>query len=466
MEGKVSKKKTKETGKENILKIVLYILIIVLISLISFGGIIVKNKNKFANVLPDYILGSELSGTRNVVIKVDDSTETKTFDADGNEVSETTSDEDSEAQETTTKEIPVNDESVLTYENYQKSKDIVLQRLKYMEVDYYEIKFDEATGTIYLEIPENEYTDYMAQYSVTKGEFKIADNETGEVLLTNSNIKKASPQYYTDSTGTNVYLNIEFDKNSKEKLKEISNTYVKTTDDEGNETEKKVDISIDSENIMSTSFEEEMTDGVIQIRIGVGTDTATINQYIQQAQNIAVLLNTDHMPISYKMEVNRFVYSDISSNTIKFLVIALSVIAALLVIYMIFKYGKTGLLGTFASIGFLSILLIIIRYANVQLTLSGIMTIFISFVAEYCILMHVFKAYCKEQDEESRAVEMKNSIKASYEILIPLGIIAICFALASWEPVFSIGMVLFWSIIEMLVYNIVSIKIICGKEGR
>ena len=463
-------KKTNKLNKKSIftkrgLEITLYITLIILVSLISFGGIYVKNKNKMSNKLPAYILGTDINGARNIVIKVDKSTETKTYDANGNEVNNTTS-ENTTKEGTTTKEVPVNDDSVLTVDNYQKARDIVIERLKYMDVPYYEVKFNESDGTIYLEVPENTNTDYIAQYCITKGAFKITDNDTGDALLTNSDIKKASVKYSTNTNGTSVYLEIQFNKEGTNKLKDITNTYVKTTDSNGNEVTKKVKMALDSETIMTTSFDEEIADGKMQLSLGTSTDSNTIQSYAKQASNVAVLLNTEAMPVTYKMDINRFVYSDITANTLKIIIIVLTSIAALMLVYMIIKYKKTGILGAITIVGFMAILLILIRYTNVSVSLVGIFAIAVSFIIEYLIFMNIFKTYVKKMDKESKNKTMKHAINVSYETIIPMIIIGVTFALTKWEPIYSTGMILFWGAIDMLIYNFITIKIICGKEGK
>ena len=55
---------------QKILNVVLVILIIVLVSVISFGGIYYKDKNKMSNHLPDYIMGTDLKGYRQVSLCV------------------------------------------------------------------------------------------------------------------------------------------------------------------------------------------------------------------------------------------------------------------------------------------------------------------------------------------------------------------------------------------------------------
>ena len=48
------------------LKRTLIILVIILLALISFGGIFIQKTKFVENILPEFKLGAELSGTRNI----------------------------------------------------------------------------------------------------------------------------------------------------------------------------------------------------------------------------------------------------------------------------------------------------------------------------------------------------------------------------------------------------------------
>ena len=50
------------------LNIVLIILTVILVSLISFGGIYYRNKNVMANRIPEYLIGTDLKGHRQIVL--------------------------------------------------------------------------------------------------------------------------------------------------------------------------------------------------------------------------------------------------------------------------------------------------------------------------------------------------------------------------------------------------------------
>lgn len=427
----MKKQEKAKVRKTKSLIILAYVIIILLISLVSFGGIYVKDKNKMSNVIRDYILGTDLGASRNIVIKVDEE-----------------------------------NEELLTEENYAKARDIVVSRLKYMKLDYYEMKFDESTGTICLDVPENSRADYAAQYSVTKGEFKIEDNDTKELLLSKADVKEAKVQYQTTESGTTVVLNIEFNKDGAEKLRNISNTYVKSTDSEGNDTTKKIKMSLDDTAIMTTYFAQEMTDGQMQVSLGTSSDSEQIQNRITQATNIAVFLNTDTMPLTYKIDVNKSVYSSLTDNVLKIAIIVSVVIFALLLVYMIIKYKKEALLAVVTNIGFVAILLLIIRYTNVDITLTGLITIPISIIIQYVFLMNILKVKTEKIDNDSKVQRVKETIRNGIEKLIPVAVIAVVFALTKWETVYSAGMLLFWEIAVLILYNLSTLKIMFLKNEQ
>ena len=444
--------KITKQGKESIklLGNILTVIIIILLSVVSFVGIYVIDKNSMKNIIPEYKLGMDLYGARNIAIKVDDSTETKKYDADGNLVTDVSSEEYAEEVEE-----PVNSPEMLTAENYKLVKDIIEDRLNYMQVEGYLLRYDESTGEINLELPENSSTDYIAQYTITKGEFKVSDNDTSEVLLTNADLKSAKVQYNTDSTGTTVYLSIEFNKEGTKKLQDISKTYIKSEDSEGNDTTKKVKMTLDDQTIIATYFQDEIKDGIIQLSMGTSSNLSDIQTNLQQASNIAVFLNTKPMPITYKMEVNRFVYSDITEKTLTWICIILGIVAIVMAVFMIVKYRRNGIMGVIANIGFAAILLLALRFGNVIISLPGIFAIAVMIFIEYIITMLILKEYSKKYDSETLEKNIKKLLVRISITLVPLMVMAVTFALMSWQEIASVGMILFWAILIIAIYNII-----------
>lgn len=183
-------------------------------------------------------------------------------------------------------------------------------------------------------------TDTVAQYMYLPGKFKVTDPD-GNILLDNSYIDKATVKYgyvSSNSNATTVFLSIQFNKEGTEKLKEISNTYVKSLDENGKDNSKKVKIAVDEVTLVESAFEQENSTGELQLSIGQASTSSTdINGYIKQASNLAVLLNSGVMPITYTLDVNRFVYSEIPQELIYIAAIAIGAIILVTLIIMIIK---------------------------------------------------------------------------------------------------------------------------------
>lgn len=428
---------------EEKLKVILVILVIILVSLISFGGIYIQKMKFVENIIPDYQLGMDLKGGRIIGLVVDNSKNTVIYDKDGKVV-------DKEGEGTTKKEEPVNPEENKTEENYKKSKKILEKRLSEMNVSDYMIRLDEKTGKMYIQIPENMNTDLVAQYLTIRGTFTVV-NEAGDVLLNNSHLKKAQVGYNTTSNGTTVYLTINLNEEGTEKFKNITNEYKTTTDDEGKETSKKVTLKIDETTLLETSFDDEISNGTIQMSIGASSnDGSSIQEYIKEASNIAVLLNGGEIPLTYNNEENRFVMTDATQDMLVTIVVAVGVICLVGIIILIIKYKKVGFLASIALVGYIATLLVVLRYTNVVLTVEGITGIIISIIMNY-----IFTIYLLNFKNMKTIQAFKEALIKTTFIFIPVAIMAVTLCFAGWSPTYSFGMVTFWGLLLTVLYNLI-----------
>ena len=431
---------------ERRLKIILITLLIILLAIISFAGLFIQNTKFMENIIPEYKLGMDLNGYRAITLKVSDETNTVYYDADGNVVS-------SAQDDGTSKEVPVNDENDLTKDNFIKAKDLMQQRLKHLGISEYLVRLDEENGTVTVQIPEDSMTDIASQFLYTKGKFELKDADTGEVLLDNSNLKEATIGYSTVSSGTAVYLSFNFNDDSVEKLREISNTYVTSTDEDGEETEKEITLTIDGSTLLTTTFEDEITNGVIPINLGTSTDSATISSYMNQARNIALLINDGPLPIEYEIDQNRYIQSDITIEDALIPAIILAVILVIAFLILIIKYKKLGLLAIISYIGYVAILLLAVRIFNLVVTLEGICGILIALVLNYILLVYLLHLL-KEKDLTQYTIAYNKGIVSMALVLIPTLIIGIVLCFASWNPAYSFGTIIFWAVFIMAIYNI------------
>ena len=472
------------------IKILTIILAIILISAIAFLGIYSKVQNRMENQVKSYDYAMDLKGVREVRLKVNLENKTTIKDKDGKEVenSENLTDDQIAQNEYTKEEIPYNNQEVLTSDNYKKSKDIIENRLKKLKVENYNIKLDEQTGDIILELPETDSTDVIVSNIYTKGDFKIVDSDTKETLMDNNDIEKATVMYGSNSSsttnkGTSVYLDIEFNKNGKSKLEDISGKYIKSTNTTNNTTtentaentqndntetenkeeqatEKKISMMVDDATIMTTSFDQTIKTGKLQLSIGqASTDNKTLNEYVEQASNMATVLDSGNMPIKYDLNKNEYISSDIDNQQLdlaKYIAFGIAIIG---IIIFVLRYKANGLLGAFSFIGLFSIMVILVRYANVELSLEGLFAIGLTLILEYIFINKILYEMKQEKQKSLNKGKINKILKETYAqffvSIIPICIAVITFCFIKWIPLSSFGMVMFWGITLISIYNFI-----------
>ena len=456
-------------------KILTITLAIALISMVAFAGVYVTKQNRMEDKVKSYTYAMDLKGARTITLKVDTSKKTTIKDSEGKEVENSSNLTDEEISEKgyTKEETDYNPSDVLNVENYKKSKEIIEKRLKELKIDNYVTRLNEQTGEIIVEIPENSDTDNIVTNLGTTGKFEILDSETNEVLMDNNDIKLANVVYgsnssSTTSSGTSIYLNIEFNKEGTKKLEDISGKYVKTSNETNTEntsestdtsssSEKKITMKIDDEEIMSTSFDEVIKTGRLQLSIGSSsTDQKTLQTYVEQANNMATVLDTGKTPVKYTVDENKYVLSDITENELKTVEYAIMGIVLISLIVLVVRYKLNGLLGAISYVGLVSIFVLLIRYANVVLSLEGIFGIVVILVLNY-LFVNKLLSKLKEEILSKDIVnsKTKETYKQYFIKIIPIIIAIITFCFAGWEPISSFGMIMFWGLVLIAVYNII-----------
>lgn len=459
------------------IRISIIILVVILMSIISFVGIYVQNQNRMENIVPEYQWGMDIEGSRKIVVSVSDEVEEVRYDANGNVIA----DSDTTTEVARTEENPVNTEESKTAENYKKSRQIIEKRLKEMQVADYTIRENEENGSLTIQIPENDDTDMVVGNLITVGKFEILDDQTEEVLMTNADIASATAGYGTTASGTTaIFVNIQFNNDGKEKLRNITQQYVETevqtntvsedtqTNEEAQNTQtngetanttdtetqtKRIHINIDGQTLLTTYFEEEITDGLIQLSVGStssSTTTSELQNYLIQAQAMATILNNGDMPLTYEMEQNKFVASDITPQMLQIVGYVGLAVLVILVLYMIVRYRKEGFFLGIALLGYVAALLLIIRYANVMVTIDGMLAIALVTLVNFWFLVKLMKM---GQEVEDAKIAFRKVVQHIAWVLIPIAVIAVVFTFAAWLPIFSFGMIIFWGILLGVVYH-------------
>ena len=460
------------------LSIVLILLIIILISIISFVGIFYQDKNQMVSVIPDYNLGTDLSGYRKIILTVDESDEGNT-------------------------------EEVLTYDNFVESANVIKARLKSMGIEDFTVRCDEGEGQIEITIPENDQTEYVLADITQKGNFEIRNTANDELLMNNDDIRSVEVDVVQSTYSTSssaIYMDIHFTNSGSRTFRNITRDYqnvvtndtaennvvaetnstynetasnttaenettTNTTENETSDTNStanevsnettdetvaeednttEIGLYIDDTSMMTTSFSEIIDNGVMSLSLGTSSSAEQTKILSYQAESLAAILENDAMPVQYSVTGNIYVSSPIEQNTINILIGIGICIALIMLIVAIVKYRVKGVIVSVCMIGFIALYLLILRYTNVVITLEGIFSIALVFIINYILNIMILNRLQKNVEKTFSKALTKFSLS-----MIPMLILAVVCCFSSWMSLFSFGMILFWGLVTSVVYNVV-----------
>lgn len=437
-------------------KITTIILAIILVTLVAFAGVYIKTQNRMEDKVKDYTLGRELSGERVIEVKVATGEDSKPNPED------------------------------LTEENYEIVKKTIEKRLQSFGAQDYTISLNYENGTIIVELPEDANTDTYAYLLTASSKVQMKEKDGETKLLEDSMIKKALYTYTSDSEGKyQVYLQLYLTKEGQAKFDEIKNNYAvfeneveeiekaeeeakkekekaegenATQEEKKDETEKTEETrKIAVLTIAGTEYDiEKIEDNKVFVKIGQETTNNTsINNSISAAAEIATLINSGKYPIEYELGENRFTYSDITK--MQMIYFAIAIVAILLIVFVVFtvKYKTKGLLVSISCIGFISILLLLLRYTNVNISIEGIFGIILSIIINLIVNQIMAK--------DTKNIDYKELLLK----LAPIAIITLTFCFAGWTNLNSFGMIMFWGLVLTAVYNLTVTKTLLNlKENK
>ena len=251
---------------------------------------------------------------------------------------------------------------------------------------------------------------------------------------------------------------VRFDQfwEASKKLEEITNNYKTSTDEEGNDNSKKIALLIDGTQILNTSFEEPITTGELQLTVGSATtSTEGLQDNLKEANSMAAIIGEGNLPVEYSVEDNKYIISDITEDILIKVQIAIAIIVAIGLIILIIKYKTMGLLNAFSYIGLAAIYLLIIRYANVIVSIEGIVGIILILILNY--IFHIILLR-KTKGENIQKVDIINGVKDTYKEfflkILPVCIFSVVFCFIQWTPISSFGMTMFWGIATIAIYHV------------
>ena len=410
--------------KNYTLKFTLAMLVVLLVSVVSFVGVY-----KGKNLLKEYSLGKDFSQRKIVTFSV---------------VEEPASEENGENQNNEANNEANKEES------YKKAKNILAKRIVEMGVDDFEIRLNEEDGTIDIETSEDVDTSYLSQI-VSKGKISVKNQSTGEVVVDSKGFKNASTKIdSTTYTKPIVLLNIKFTNSAKNTFKNANTKY---TDSEGNESDATYSVDLDGQTLYSdtaSNFVSSAKNGALDLVLGQNDNAEEIEKDYQSARVLISLINNDELPVSYQIDNVQVVKS---STNIKTIVIIACIIGALMLVFAIFKFKGKAVLPVVSLVGLVATILLVFRYTNVKITLFTILGIAVVVAFNYILILKNLK---NDKSFKHNFVDMLN-------VIVPCIIIAIVFCCSPYLQVASLGMSIFWGIIVMFIYNLAITRVLINK---
>ena len=441
------------------LKLITIELIILVIVLTSFIGIYKKDEYRVRNIVPDYKKGMSFGEQRLITMKVDDSVkETLIYDAEGKLVENKEEGIDyTEENGYKVVEVKTNDSSVLTKENYKKTKKIIAKRLKDLEVGEFKLNLNEETGEITVAIKEDDKSDLISYYLMQSGTFTLTDTETKELLLDETHLKDVKLLYGSQlndeaKTESYVYLQLMFDKEGTKKIEELSKIYVeKTVEKEAeNGTKEEVDgskkltVTLNDSSLGDTVIKNILYNNTIAITLGASTESEEFTKQSENAANVAKILKSGTLPIAYlESEETLEAYTN-NKCTFEFYQLIYLIITIVLIAYLIIRYKTRGCLAGLLQTGFLATILIVLRYTNVAITETGILGLILALG-----INEVFLDYILRDRRSFNEILIKH-----FQIFIPVYIISIILSFLNSLTLASFGMTLTWGAIIIYIYNL------------
>ena len=448
-------------------KTITIVLAIILVTLIAFAGVYIQTQNRMENKIKDYNLGRELEGRRVIEIKV------------------STGDSTTDSEE---KEKTQNPE-VLTEENYEIVKKTIETRLKNLKAQDYMISLNKQDGTIRVELEENASTDMYAYFLTANSNVKIVEKDTKAELISDSMVKKAKYNYVTDKDGKyQTYLEVILTNDGQAKIEELSNEYAflaseieqieaankentesKEENNNGNSQNNESENNtkkVTALNIGDSEYSiEKIEKNKLIIKIGNATTNATsANNSVAAASELALLINSGKYPVEYKINTNRYTYSDITKNQILYFALIVLVMIFVVLTICTVKYKTKGLLCAISFIGFIAVYSLLLRYTNTLITIEGMGAIILIIVINLILNQ---KVLYKVQKVDMVKEAVNNTYKEMFLKLIPVMIISVVFSFMRWSNINSFGIIMFWGLVLIAIYNIIVTKTLLQlKENK
>lgn len=284
--------------------------------------------------------------------------------------------------------MEIQDEDV-TNEDLEKTKQQLELRVNKIGVSETSVT-TEGDRRIRVDIPGKYDSSNIISTLSQTGELTFK-SPNGEVLLTGSDVEKASVG--TNSQTGAIEVNLEFNSDGQGKFADATSTYLGQT----------ISICMDDDVLSSPSVSAAITDGKAVI---------TGSYTIDEAKNLAGLINAGALPVTLKTASVQTVGSQLGASAMPNAIKAGAIGIALVFIFMIVYYGLPGVISCIALTLYMTLVLFVYGEVGATLTLPGIAAFLLTIGMAVDANVLIFE---RMREELKKGVSVKTSVKRGFE---------------------------------------------------
>ena len=258
----------------------------------------------------------------------------------------------------------------ITADDLEKSKAVIEKRLEAKNIYDYIIRVDSNTNQINVEIPTDTSDTSVDPLAAIEGldrtavvEFRDSDNN---VLLKGDDIQSEKySEDAVDSTGIGTpHVVLNFSDEGKQKFAEATEKMVG----------KAMPIYLDEECITSPTVNSKIDSSTAIITVGNGTYA----EKKEIAEEYAMLIDSGSLPFNLKIVNKEYIGPYVGQQALEVSIRAGIVALVVICLIMLVIYRLPGIVASIALIIYVSILLLVISNTGISLTLSGIAGLILS----------------------------------------------------------------------------------------
>lgn len=407
--------------KDNVIKLIISIVLIVVIAYLSIFGLKIGDKTIIKSI-KEIKTGLDISGGVTIVYQANAD--------DGTEISQ---------------------------EDLKKSETVIKKRLEAKNIFDYIVRSDVSTSQIYVEIPANTDDTSKDPLSAVEGLDKTAKIEfrdpDGNVLLAGDDIKSAKySEDPIDNTGLpSPHVVLTFSDEGTKKFAEATANLVGKT----------LSIYLDDEEITAPVVNEKIESSTAIITMGTGT----YSEKKTQAEEYAMLIDSGTLPFNLSVVSKEYVGPYVGQKALEVSIEAGIVALIIICLVMIVCYRLPGVVPSIALIAYVAIVLLIMSSTGISLTLPGIAGLILSAgmaVDANVIIFERFKEELRNKLSPTKAFE--KSFKAAMAAVVDGNVttfaVAILLYIFGTGPVKGFGIVLAVGVVVSLFTAVVVTKFI------